>query len=82
MFGHVQEDSLFIDEPIEKDPTSDFRMRVAHDDGSGCGRGGKAAQTHVEVLERGFLNLRGPRMNAPVTKLRLKPITGRRHQLR
>lgn len=75
VFGHVQEDALFIDRPIEKDPTSDFRMHVVE-------QGGKKAQTRVEVLARGYLTLQGPHLNAPVTKLRLRPITGRRHQLR
>jgi len=79
VFGHVptpadSNNTLFIDAPIEKDPTSDFRMRIGPD--------GKAAQTQVQVLERGYLNLQGPHFNAPVSKLRLKPITGRRHQLR
>lgn len=80
VFGHVKEDAdaLFIDSIIEKDPTSDFRMRVTHDTSGG----GKRAQTRMEVLERGYLTLRGPHLNAPVTKLRMKPITGRRHQLR
>lgn len=76
VFGHVAQDSLFIDAPIEKDPASGFCMRVAQ------GGGGKKAQTQVEVLERGHFTVQGPHWNAPVTKLRLKPITGRRHQLR
>lgn len=78
VFGHVQKDALVVEGVIEKDPTSDFRMRVAHDTSGG----GKQAQTRIEVLERGCLTLRGPHLNVPVTKLRMKPITGRRHQLR
>ena len=74
VFGHVKEDTFSVDAPIEKDPDSEFRMRV--------GPGGKPAQTQVEVLQRGYLTLQGSHFNAPVTKLRLKPITGRRHQLR
>lgn len=78
VFGHVQKDALVVEGIIEKDPTSEFRMRVARDTSGG----GKKAQTRIEVLERGYLTLRGPHRNAPVTKLRMKPITGRRHQLR
>lgn len=74
VFGHVNDDTLSIDAPIEKDPTSEFRMRI--------GPEGKAAQTYVQVLERGYFTLQGPHFNAPVSKLKLKPITGRRHQVR
>ncbi|GAB5029632.1 pseudouridine synthase [Nannochloropsis oceanica] len=79
VFGHVaappgSNNTIFIDAPIEKDPTSDFRMRIGPD--------GKAAQTQVHVLGQGYLTLQGPHYNAPVSKLLLKPITGRRHQLR
>lgn len=40
------------------------------------GNSGRVAQTTVEVLTQGFYQGR------PVTKLRLTPRTGRRHQLR
>lgn len=52
--------------------SGDFRMRV--DDKPG--EGGKACRTTVDVLETG--RFRGQ----PVTKLLLRPHTGRRHQLR
>lgn len=47
---------------------------------------GKPAQTKIQVLERGHYTYRqektGLERTIPVTKVRLSPISGRRHQLR
>eukprot|EP00953_Heterococcus_sp_UTEX-ZZ885_P031643 16587-Heterococcus_DN1.PRE.3 len=44
---------------------------------------GKKSTTSITVLERGTLALQGhPRYGEPVALLLLKPVTGRRHQLR
>lgn len=46
------------------------------------GEGAKSAVTRMTVLERGYLGIRGPSYGNPVTKVSLRPVTGRRHQLR
>jgi 23S rRNA-/tRNA-specific pseudouridylate synthase len=44
---------------------------------------GKKSTTSITVLKRGTLALQGhPRYGEPVALLLLKPVTGRRHQLR
>jgi 23S rRNA-/tRNA-specific pseudouridylate synthase len=68
--GHTTWDHHLVDAPIAKDPTSEFRMMVSPE--------GKSARTVMRVIERGWLRVNG----APVTKVRLEPVTGRRHQLR
>lgn len=64
--GRVARDAFEIAVPIAT--TSDFRMRVATD--------GKPARTRVRVLARCEYD------GVAVTKLELRPSTGRRHQLR
>ncbi|PHJ22248.1 rna pseudouridine synthase superfamily protein [Cystoisospora suis] len=45
-------------------------------------KGAKKAVSRLQVLMRGYFNLRGPLHGEPATLLKLSPITGRRHQLR
>jgi 23S rRNA-/tRNA-specific pseudouridylate synthase len=66
-YGHVTPDSFVVDAPIE-DTDAQNMMRI--------GPNGRVAQTEVTVLARGLF------LGKPATKLLLKPITGRRHQLR
>jgi len=74
VYGHVEWDRQSISLPILPDPSSDFKMMVAE--------GGKHAITEAQVVMRGHLNIEGQHYMAPVTKMKLRPITGRRHQLR
>ena len=62
------EEALFIDAAIDK-VEGDFRMRLD-------AANGRPAQTVLRVVERGTFQ------GSPVTKVRLKLLTGRRHQLR
>ena len=74
VYGHIGWETTTIHLPILPDPSSDFKMMV--------GDGGKHATTEALVVERGYLNVEGVHYMAPVSKVKLKPITGRRHQLR
>ncbi|KAI8877433.1 pseudouridine synthase [Backusella circina FSU 941] len=77
--GHLKEQSYFIDKPIGDDPNHAFRMCIEPTTG-------KAAQTQVEVLLRGHYKYKeektGIEKVIPVSKVKLSPISGRRHQLR
>ncbi|RCH90134.1 hypothetical protein CU097_007071 [Rhizopus azygosporus] len=76
--GHMLDDVYMVDQPIEDDPDHDFRMRISPT--------GRPAETHIHVLQRGYYNYNedktGMEKRIPVTKVRLHPISGRRHQLR
>ncbi len=65
--GIVKEDSGAIDKPMIADWPNRPKQKICYDDG-------KKAITHWTVLERDLKNNR--------TRLQLKPITGRSHQLR
>jgi len=69
--GAVFPDDFVVDAPIGKFAPGDFRMAV----GAGAVKP-KAASTRVEVLARCVYE------GIIVTKVRLTPLTGRRHQLR
>ncbi|KAI8988393.1 pseudouridine synthase [Mycotypha africana] len=76
--GHLSDNSYFVDKPIAEDPNHAFRMRIDEE--------GKPAQTNIEVLERGYYTFKevqtGQQKSIPATKVKLSPISGRRHQLR
>ncbi|KAI8393309.1 pseudouridine synthase [Radiomyces spectabilis] len=76
--GHLIEDSYHIDQPIADDPDHDFRMKIDVN--------GKSAQTLVQVLERGYYRYTDEttkqEKTMAVSKVELRPVTGRRHQLR
>lgn len=66
--GRVADDTAVVDARVAA--TDGFAMAV------GDAGQGRAAQTEVRVLARGMYR------GAPVTKVALAPLTGRRHQLR
>ncbi len=70
VWGHVEADSGRVDLPMCVDWLNRPRQKICHENG-------RAAQTDWEVLERGTL----PSGDA-YTRMLLKPITGRSHQLR
>lgn len=61
---------LIVEAPVA-DVAGDFRQTIGH-----AANPGRPSETCVRVLERGFYQ------GAPVSKLLLLPMTGRRHQLR
>jgi 23S rRNA-/tRNA-specific pseudouridylate synthase len=67
VYGRVTPQSFLIDAPIDEGATSNT-MQI--------GVNGRAAQTHVTVLAYGKFNGRD------ASKALLRPISGRRHQLR
>lgn len=71
--------SYFVDKPIGDDMNHTFRMCIDPTNG-------KAAQTHIEVLQRGYYTYKeektGAEKTIPVSKVTLSPVSGRRHQLR
>jgi hypothetical protein len=64
--------TLWINAPIQ-DITNDFRMCIPDHDSEMPGRG---CETKLEILQHGSY------FGKPVTKVRLSPVSGRRHQLR
>lgn len=77
VFGHVEKDEEIIKSNIDKDPEdpNHFMMRNFDLD-SGIGR---YSETKVEVIQRGVLK---SDESVKVSKVILRPKTGRRHQLR
>jgi 23S rRNA pseudouridine1911/1915/1917 synthase len=74
--GHVPEDSGTIDAPLGRDESS----RVAIRD---CVRpDGAPSQTDFEVLRRSAFRRDPPSPPVPFTLLRVRPRTGRKHQIR
>lgn len=71
VFGHIPVDKFTIDEPVGEDKTDERGFRMCIDKVNG-----RKSITHGEVLIRGKYN------DQLVTKVLLKPTTGRRHQLR
>lgn len=73
-FGHINGDKL-INAAITEDETdlSGFRMRIAEN--------GKESETALHVISRGKYTIDKSNIR-PITKVLLKPKTGRRHQLR
>lgn len=78
VFGHPERDEWTVTAPLGKDPDDPkgFRERV---DESGAG---KACETRFRVLQRGVLTLEGKFRGVGVSKVRVTPVTGRRHQIR
>jgi tRNA pseudouridine32 synthase / 23S rRNA pseudouridine746 synthase len=68
--GRVDADQGTIDAPLAADWPNRPRQRVDHSDG-------RAALTHYRVIER-----RNAHTGGAVTRLELRPVTGRSHQLR
>jgi len=79
VFGHPASDEWTIDAPITKDEDcpKGFSMKIAAE-----GEEGKQSQTQVEVLARGTLALEGPHKGKPASKVLVRPLSGRRHQIR
>lgn len=73
--GHLMHEKLCIDVGIGQDSRPGCGHRMCTQDKEYC-TNPKPAVTCLLVLERGFYD------DAPATKVLLKPITGRRHQLR
>lgn len=72
--GHVEEDCMFIDVPTGDLPNEDLPRRCAVTDPACLDP--RDTQTLLICLERGSFD------GKPATKVVLKPITGRQHQLR
>jgi len=75
--GHISQETLTVSEAIGEDLREllgSHRMAIASS--PYCSKKPRDAKTHLAVLERGFC------YNYPATKVLLRPITGRRHQLR
>jgi len=60
-----------IDAPIVENPNDDFKMMIGNVE-----HPGKASKTEITILKHGSYN------KQPVTKIKMKLVTGRRHQLR
>lgn len=74
--GHVQlpsgEESILIDQPIANGlPEGSYHMTIGY-----AGNEGRASRTKCTPIQYGHYR------EAPVTKMRLQPESGRRHQLR
>ncbi|ODN02898.1 RNA pseudouridylate synthase domain-containing protein 1 [Orchesella cincta] len=75
--GLISEDILTISEPIGNDTREKFiKVRMATKSSPFCSHACRDAKTKLVVLERGVC------YDYPATKVLLRPITGRRHQLR
>lgn len=75
--GLISQDVLTITEPIGDDTREKFRdVRMAPQSSPFCSRSCRDAATKVVVLERGMC------YDYPATKVLMRPLTGRRHQLR
>ena len=74
--GFCQENEYEIDEPIGDDSRPEInKIRVATSQSEFCIKP-RSAKTLIQVLNKGLFQ------GDPVTKVVLKPLTGRRHQLR
>jgi len=96
VFGHPTTDTWSVTAPLGRDPhdPKGFKERVVTSveegeraaamlEGKASNKArGKACETRFEVLARGVLTLRGKFLGAPVAKVRVTPVTGRRHQIR
>ncbi|XP_021949042.1 RNA pseudouridylate synthase domain-containing protein 1 isoform X2 [Folsomia candida] len=75
--GHISKDLITVNEGIGDDIRQSFQnIRMALASSDFCTAKWRNATTHIAVLERGYC------YNYPATKILMKPITGRRHQLR
>ena len=72
-FGHIKEAKFKINQPVANDLSDERGFKMCIGDTKNKG---KESLTEGEVLEIGYIN------NVKVTKVLLKPLTGRRHQLR
>ncbi|CAG8439436.1 6790_t:CDS:2 [Acaulospora morrowiae] len=80
--GWMEEDAYTVEQPIAEVPNNRYRMCIGSEDNPG-----KAAKTEIRVIRRGYfypMPLQLSSSNSPinVTLINLRPITGRRHQLR
>lgn len=73
--GHVSQEKLDIEIGIGEDTRQECRHRMCTADKTYC-TGARSALTKLWVLQLGYYD------NEPATKVLLKPVTGRRHQLR
>lgn len=71
--GHLEQDEGIIDAPIAKDPALFPRMLISSE--------GKPARSHYQVIER-FYKTQENGHKLPLTRVILRPETGRTHQLR
>jgi tRNA pseudouridine32 synthase/23S rRNA pseudouridine746 synthase len=78
VFGHPESDEWSCDAPMGKDPDDPKGFREKVDESET----GKACETRFEVLQRGVCALEGKYKGTPVSKVRVTPVTGRRHQIR
>lgn len=75
--GHMSQNLITVDQGIGEDVREAFRgVRMASASFKFCTNKWRNATTHIAVLERGYC------YNYPATKVLMRPITGRRHQLR
>ncbi|KAG8189734.1 hypothetical protein JTE90_012915 [Oedothorax gibbosus] len=75
VYGHVQSDFLFMSKAIGADSRPDFSHCMCTSDKDYCQRP-KMASSKLCVLQRGFYH------GMPATKVLMKLLSGRRHQLR
>ncbi|GIY91552.1 RNA pseudouridylate synthase domain-containing protein 1 [Caerostris extrusa] len=73
--GHVQENSVIMSQSIGNDNRPEFSHKMCSSDKEYCSNP-KWSISKLTVLQRGFYN------EKPATKVMMKLVTGRRHQLR
>ena len=74
--GHCQENYYRVRIPIGQDSRPEFqKIKMSTPDSQFCSDA-KPSETEIKVLSKGIYN------GDPVTKVLLRPLTGRRHQLR
>jgi len=75
--GHLSQNFLTVREGVGEDLRESFRgIRMAVASSPFCAQSWRKATTHMAVLERGYC------WGYPATKILMRPIEGRRHQLR
>ena len=77
VFGWPEDDEWTVAAKLSKDhdDPKGFRERVDEENG-------KPSETSFKVVQRGYCTLDGVNRGVKVTRIRCKPVTGRRHQIR